>query len=1200
MNGMSTSSSNRRNHGRKRFRYGRLLHQALGELETMASRFVSGGNGANGGADPFEPSADTNINPNHPNSAPGVGPMHGVDGGVLRELASHARRIGPLVNRRLLTELPGLPDGLSVGWAQFPQSHGRGFSLAVFTDRNHCTPIAFVDNKGRVFAGPDINPDTQRDEPVFLFAKENEIHVTESRLEGTDRTCVTIGNDTMTVLQGGIVGRGDDGEMMWLASWLKSDNRYTLEQLRADLPAELRADLEYRDAMAIAFFAVYFLPRVNGFMIGFGSGNIFRRLRREAPIGAIRRSVKDTLQARAHGMRVSGLEDLFADLMNEAGALDQIEGLEAVHGAEPLRLYTSPYSGGYFFGWDSGLEFPAALASLRIEGNLNRFAAVSMWLERNARLGAYPTEDTVTRAQASQLDWALLTNPAITALDIEDAPGEQFDPIHDDGTAALAAMVEAAREAAVDTANESPDPVAATGTSGTSGTAVRASGVQNVHDANGSEWVYRQTFSSLVRRLRLPYRFDVEFRASLQDGNMAIGFTTAGTSMMPTTRYDERTRGWVDLSQSDRAALSTDYNLRVGLMLAALAFGADDHVERVSLHVDSIGLEEAVAEQNSAISSLMSEALHMFEDMRSGNTIGNATKADPKDGDVHGSAARQLTAPEAEVPTTTGDDHQSAGTDDESTETESDRPAVGEPDGDESVDRAFEDLMKGVDIDAVAFSMPQDEIGNVNGGDGDTASEDDIDLSGNPFNEGPIDGQDTRLSDDDIDSDDPIAALRKNPTVRNLVTVTFTRERFLTMIEEEGLARPQHLYRAFNATMDVDGDAGLRPIDAEFDLRDVMYSPTGAQEAPELSEQRFPEPVAKVLGAQDTLELSIQRVDVLQRAINHFHRLVLDDSLSSVERARQAMDVIRRIGDPELNEVAGDVTSAIIDGRDTPEPDFGLADQLDAERVKARDLLFGGETQKAVEVAEAAVDRLDNLFAAAGGVPRYFNSYAERVVYNRLFATPDEKTVLIPDNLFYAHMELADVLSQISGPDRALPHLNAMVAYAPAYPLSHLRLAIQLANTQDWDSARAACLNALRVALDRDDAAFAYYRLAYAEWMRDDFDIAAAAYLMSDHIASGTMGSIESELNELFARARSQCIPVPHTVDEAKAVLREHEMPVWPENEVASIVRDAARVSVDNALFVPARTLSMAAARMTDDNDGMNAIQIQFLRSLGA
>lgn len=53
--------------------------------------------------------------------------------------------------------------------------------------------------------------------------------------------------------------------------------------------------------------------------------------------------------------------------MREAGALDKDQGLEAVHGAEPLHLYTSSYSGCYFFAWDSTLPFSASLRALNIE-----------------------------------------------------------------------------------------------------------------------------------------------------------------------------------------------------------------------------------------------------------------------------------------------------------------------------------------------------------------------------------------------------------------------------------------------------------------------------------------------------------------------------------------------------------------------------------------------------------------------------------------------------------------------------------------------------------------------------------------------------------------------------------------------------------------------------------------------------------------
>lgn len=34
-----------------------------------------------------------------------------------------------------------------------------------------------------------------------------------------------------------------------------------------------------------AFFAAYMLPQMNGLLVGFGTGNIFRRLNREAPMG---------------------------------------------------------------------------------------------------------------------------------------------------------------------------------------------------------------------------------------------------------------------------------------------------------------------------------------------------------------------------------------------------------------------------------------------------------------------------------------------------------------------------------------------------------------------------------------------------------------------------------------------------------------------------------------------------------------------------------------------------------------------------------------------------------------------------------------------------------------------------------------------------------------------------------------------------
>lgn len=1092
-------------------------------------------------------------------------------GGVIDELIRHAVPISPVVKRHTFPALENVPEGLVLGWAQLPSTRGRGFSLGIFPDRDHFAQVAFADAHGRVFVGSDPDMDVQDMQPRFMFGKEKEVTLPDGERLGLDENSHSgrvrsveealrrhVGK-SVKAIAGGVVGRDDTGRMTWLASWLKTGNRYTLEQMRANLPAEMRHNLEYRDAIAIAFFAAYMLPQVNGLLIGFGSGNIFRRLNREAPIGAIRRSVRDTLAARAHGMRASGLEDHFADLMREAGALDKLEGLEAVHGAEALHLYTSSYSNSYFFTWDKSLAFTQALKALKIEGNLNRFAAVSAWLERNSSLGRTLTEDTVTRAEAAQIDMKLIENPAIMALDPYDG---------DDEREAVLRLVNIAEQTAQQIRAEFPDPRTAVG----GGDAAAASAADARSDAPSSEWVYRQTLSTLLRRLRLPYRFDVEFRSCLDNGEVAIGFTTAGTSMMPDSRYDDVSHTWRSLSSTERAAMSVAYNLRVGLMMAAMSFGASPDVKQVWLHIDSIGLEEAIAEQDSAIEQMMSEALRAFEHLRSGDLGRSGSKADPKDGDFHGDPTRPIAREESFGQNAAAD---SASAGQSTSGSQSDGQDTAGQSGDDSqnadnasIDSQFEDLMKGIDIDAMSFSLGPD----------DAASADDS---------------------NDVSNTDPMNALRSNPTVRNMVTVTLSRDAFLRRLNTDGLDHPQDTYRMFGAVMDVDGEGGLKPISADFDLTDSRFAPLGAQEEPELEDRSFSAATAAILGASSSSGLAIQRVDMLQRAVAEFHGLAHNDQLDSVEKAQQAMSIIDAICDPELTGLASEVTSALIDGKDTPDFKFTLADELDKERLRARDLLFSGQADQAIEVAEAAVARLDQIFDAGPGVPRYFNSYAERVVYNRLFATRDEHTLLIPDNLFYAHMELADVLGQIKGAKAAIPHLNHMVSYAPAYPLSHLKLAIQLARNEDWDSARAACLNALRVALDRDDAAFAYYRFAYCEWMLDHFETAAAAYIMSDHIAPGAIGSLEGELQELVARADSQCIHVPESVDAAAYVLASHDLPVWPNIEVGDIVRDAARVCVDEGMFVPARTLSVAVARMNDGEGGdIDIIQAQYLRSL--
>ena len=241
--------------------------------------------------------------------------------------------------------------------------------------------------------------------------------------------------------------------------------------------------------------------------------------------------------------------------------------------------------------------------------------------------------------------------------------------------------------------------------------------------------------------------------------------------MMPESRYDERAHDWVSFSQGERAAMSAAYNLRVGLIIAALCFGASERVDQVCVRIDSIGLEEAVAEQDSAISDLMSAALRSFERLHTGDA--GASKADPKDGDHHGDPSHTPSAepaPDARTPQADARGAQDAKTDSAG---ESVSATVGDDDL-QSLE-SFADMMKDINFEDFVRDSPQ-EVQDSDSGD--TGQADDAGAA--PGGEGNEEG-DT----------DPMDALRRSPTVRNLVTVTFTRQELLQRLREDALRHPR-------------------------------------------------------------------------------------------------------------------------------------------------------------------------------------------------------------------------------------------------------------------------------------------------------------------------------------------------------------------------------------------------------------------------
>lgn len=1140
------------------------------------------------------------------------------NGGVAKRMDQIARwrrehpemiAITPLMKSRVITGIPCVfPHSSIYGWVQQPSAKNKGFNIGMFLDRTHFLPIAFADAHGRIFLSTSMEADTVHTEPMMVFEKEHDQNVPVSWLNGDPKADDDL--IAQAVVGGIYTSTFDDSTPIRVGTWMKWHDRYTICDVRPGILPSNRNRLEYRDALTVAFIELFQLYPSRHPM-PYGADNIVAHLAQEAPLAAIRGAADDIRETRADNGNVSGLDEYFVDMMNGVGALQPLSGLEARHGREPLETMQSSSSGRVYFLWHDDLTPAQCLSALRIESTVNRFLAIDEALKLNEQFGYLPTESTVTKKQAARLDFALLNNPALSILSDPLREAERPGGIHADPAITL---VDHARQIALRAYLAHPFPHAdeqagkaqsgkaqgsrAQGSRAQSGTAQSGVDPQRMSDsaleqafaqAQGSEWVYRRVFVSLLHGIRTPFRHDLDFRANLARGRVAIEMTTAGDALMPTKRYDSGSDSWVEMTQAEQVAMSVDYNLRMGIIVAAVAFGIDPMVRSVSVRLDSLGLEEAVREQSEAMTTLIAQLLGPLGDGPLGDAANGehgatGSKSDPKDADSHPSlsldadASSNAAASAGRTPSTTPGTPGMAGT----------TGAAGT-------------------MGAAGATDATDAAGQPDSGTADAHASDsqvsDSQPSPSPVEMGytlSVRSQDP-AEGTDANADGGAEQIDSFSLLKPLVTVTFTRSKFLDLLASRGLDNPLAAYRSFNARLAFDDDGRLAPIEPTFDIHSTKFAPTGAQEVPEMSDVPLDSNAARILGCTDVTGLAIQRADLLQRAMTDFHRIASDASATSADKARRVMRIVDAMGDPELSQMAPQVTSAIIDGRDLPALTFRLTRDLEAADQEARSHLEVGDAEGAIAVAEEAVARMDAIYAQADGVPRYFNSYAERVVYNRMFAMQGEKVVLIPDKLFGLHMALANFIAQVKSPKDALPHMNMLVKYAPAYSTAHMLLATQMAVAQDWDSVYAASLNALRVSLAREDASYAYYRLAYAEWMHDKFAVAAACYMLSLQINPGQVPPAQQELQQLVANAVSQHISVPSTMHEAVEVLQREGIPVWPHMELTGIVQDAERVCVDLGLFIPAANLATASSRMNDTTvTRMGAEDWQFRQSLGA
>lgn len=94
------------------------------------------------------------------------------------------------------------------------------------------------------------------------------------------------------------------------------------------------------------------------------------------------------------------------------------------------------------------------------------------------------------------------------------------------------------------------------------------------------EWAVRKGISTGIEHFQVPYRLQASFRTNVADGDVAFVVDLTPPSVMPAHVWVDGV-GIVSATPEMRRRAATDYNLRVGILLAAYAFRCSSLIQRV-------------------------------------------------------------------------------------------------------------------------------------------------------------------------------------------------------------------------------------------------------------------------------------------------------------------------------------------------------------------------------------------------------------------------------------------------------------------------------------------------------------------------------------------------------------------------------------------------------------------------------------------
>lgn len=193
----------------------------------------------------------------------------------------------------------------------------------------------------------------------------------------------------------------------------------------------------------------------------------------------------------------------------------------------------------------------------------------------------------------------------------------------------------------------------------------------------------------------------------------------------------------------------------------------------------------------------------------------------------------------------------------------------------------------------------------------------------------------------------------------------------------------------------------------------------------------------------------------------------------------------------------------------------------------------------------------------------YSENYLCRMLMGLCYDDPTTRINRVPDALFNAQYELANMYSRNDDYEHALPEARKLLDMAPTSSSAHFAVINVLAHLNIYEEVIEVVRHGLQYSFDRDTTAYYFYRMAFAYWSIGKNEVALACYRAIPR-GESISETADEEMRALMANMGRTDQP---TFPEAMAALTKEGIPVPPTSELTNLMADAAVQLTDAGFF---------------------------------